>query len=368
MQGRIHYSSRRLSWLRVVVGLGLAVVLLLSFLGGTAWLLSRDDDSAASRAETASSATDGKPGGDSAVEKKVLEVAPTVEDPPIPDWTDTEPFSVVIIGVDTRTNDVGRADTIIVVTIDPVKKAAMLVSIPRDVVSLVPGYQNRRINELFSVGGAELLMESAEILLGIPIQYYITIDFDGFRRIIDELGGIEIDVKYDINDYSFPNEDDTGFEPFVIRRGLHHMSGDTLLRYVRTRFDDLRGDFGRIDRQQQALVELKSQLLTFQSLVKIPLLFDDLYGMVDTNFPLQPQRVVALARLGLAIPRERMYSEVIDYEGNLVSDAVLESGAVVLMPNVTAVRSMMSESMAAMGQLQPLAGQEVSVQQADVEP
>ncbi|MDE2815710.1 MAG: LCP family protein, partial [Chloroflexota bacterium] len=164
------------------------------------------------------------------------------------------------------------------------------------------------MNELFSIGGAELVMRSAENLLGTPIDFYLTIDFEGFRRIIDALGGVEIDVKYDINDYRFPNADDTGFDPFIIKQGVHHMNGDTLLCYVRTRFDDPRGDFGRIDRQQQALVALKSQLLTFQSLVRIPLLLNELHGTVDTNFPLHPQRVAALARLGLAIPRERVYS------------------------------------------------------------
>ena len=369
MQRRVHYSPRsprRVPWWRLVIGLGVAILLLLSFLGGAAWFLNREGGSTARPSET-TVAPDGEKSGPKTAAEFILTATPTVEEPPIADWPDTEAFSIVIIGVDTRANDVGRADTIIVVTVDPEKKAAMLVSIPRDVVSMVPGYQNLRINELFGYGGAELVMESAEILLDMPIQYYLTIDFEGFRRIIDELGGVEIDVKYDINDYRFPNEDDTGFDPFIIKRGVHHMGGDTLLRYVRTRFDDPRGDFGRIDRQQQAVVALK-QLLTFQSLVKAPLLVDELHAMVDTNFPIASQRVVGLARLGLAIPLERVYSEVIDYEGNLVYDDELESGAKVLRPNLPAVRSMMQESLATMGQLQPLAGQEATVQQADVEP
>ena len=370
MQRRVHYSPRsprRVPWWRVVIGLGVAVLLLLSFLGGAAWFLNREEGSTASPTATTGAPLGENSDDNSGVKKKILEDTSTTDDPQIPDWPETEAFSVVIIGVDTRANDVGRADTIIVVTVDPEKKAAMLVSIPRDVVSMVPGYQNLRINELFGYGGADLVMESAEILLGIPIQYYLTIDFDGFRRIIDELGGVEIDVKSDINDYSFPNEDDTGFDPFIIKSGVHHMDGDTLLRYVRTRFDDPRGDFGRIDRQQQAVVALK-QLLTFQSLVKAPRLVDELHAMVDTNLPIASHRVVGLARLGLAIPLERVYSEVIDYEGNLVKDDELESGAKVLRPNLPAVRSMMQESLAAMGQLQPLAGQEATVQQADVEP
>ncbi len=369
MQRRVHYSPRRLPWPRVVIGLVTAIVLLLLFLGGTAWMLNRQGDSTAGRAETSEAPTREGPEGNSAVKEKILEDTPTAEESAIPVWTEEEPLSVAVIGVDTRANDVGRADTIIVVTVDPVKKAAMLVSIPRDVVSLVPGYENLRINELFGYGGAELVMRSAEILLGIPIQYYITIDFDGFRQIIDELGGVEIDVPYDINDHSFPNDDDTGFDPFIVKSGVHHMDGDTLLRYVRTRFDDPRGDFGRIDRQQQALVALK-QLLTYQSLAKVPFLFDDFYGMVDTNFPVltSPQRVLALARLGVEIPRGRVYTEVIDYEGDLVQDVVLPSGAKVLRPNLPAVRNMMAQSIAAMGQLNPLEGQEATVQQADVEP
>lgn len=352
---------------RVILGLGLAAALLFSFLGATAWVVTQDGLSWASGTGTDQSELGKDSGGSSAVEKKILEDTPTTEELPSQDWTDTETFSVAIIGVDTRANDVGRADTIMVVTIDPVKKAAMLVSIPRDLLASVPGYESRRINELFSIGGAELVMESAEILLGTPIDFYLTIDFEGFRRIIDALGGVEIDVKYDINDYRFPNADDTGFDPFVIKAGTHHMNGETLLRYVRTRFDDPRGDFGRIDRQQQALVALKSQILTFQSLVRIPLLINELHGMVDTNFPLYPQRVVALARLGLEIPRERVYSEVISYDGNLVQDIVIDERKV-LRPNVYAVRAMMEQRIAAMGQLEPLQGQQASIQQADVEP
>lgn len=351
----------------MLAGLGLAAILLFAFLGATAWFVNRGDSANADRAGIDGGSVERETEENSALEDKILEDTRTTEEPPSLDWTDTETFSVAIIGVDTRANDVGRADTIIVVTIDPVKKAAMLVSLPRDILASVPGYESRRINELFSIGGAELVMESAEILLGIPIEFYLTIDFEGFRRIIDALGGVEIDVKYDINDYRFPNADDTGFDPFVIRKGVHHMNGDTLLRYVRTRFDDPRGDFGRIDRQQQALVALKSQILTFQSLVRIPLLLNELHGMVDTNFPLHPQRVVALARLGLAIPRERVYSEVISYEGNMVYDDVINERKV-LRPNTYAIRSMMGQRIAAMGQLEPLEGQQASIQQADVEP
>ena len=368
MQRRIHYLPRRAHWVRILIGLGLATVLLFSFLGATAWLINRSNGTGSGSASVPADAADANPDGSTAVEKKILETTPTAEEPSLPDWPETEPFSVVIIGVDTRANDVGRADTVMVLTIDPVKKGAILVSIPRDVLGMVPGYESRRINELFSIGGAEMVMQSAGIILGIPIQFYVTLDFEGFRRIVDELGGVEIDVKYDINDYRFPNADDTGFEPFVIKSGVHHMDGDTLLRYVRTRFDDPRGDFGRIDRQQQALAALKNQKLTFQSLVKVPLLIDELHSMVDTNFPLHPQRLVALGRLGLSIPLERVYSKVIDYEGNLVNDVELESGAKVLRPNLPAVHSMMEESLEAMGQLQPIAGQEVSVQQADIEP
>jgi LCP family protein required for cell wall assembly len=351
----------------VFIGLGLAIVLLVTFIGGTVWLLNRQGSSEASGTDSGEAVSSEQ---SDEFKEKLFKNTPSVEDSAKPEWTEKDPVSVIFIGIDAREFDVGRADTIIVVTIDPVKKAAMLVSIPRDVVSLVPGYENLRINELFGYGGPELVRKSAEILLGIPIQYYVTIDFDGFKHIIDELGGVEIDVKYDINDYRFPNRDDTGFDPFIIKSGIHHMDGDTLLRYVRTRFDDPRGDFGRIDRQQQALVALKTQLLTFQSLAKATLLISDLSGLVDTDFPIvtSPQKAIALGWVGMDISRERIYSFVVDYEGDLVKDDELSTGAKVLRPNLAAVRSKMQESLAAMGELQQVAGQEATLQQADVEP
>ena len=368
MQRRVHYSPRRLPWRRVLLGVSLFAVLLLTFGVGAAWFLNREGEATAGQPGTPSRPAAETPGAGSSVPDKILEGARAAGNKIIPEWPEAEPFSVLIIGVDTRKNEVGRADTLIVVTIDPEKKAALLVSIPRDVLPLMPGYQNRRINELFAVGGAELVLESAAYLLGIPIQFYVTLDFEGFRRIIDVLGGVEIDVKYAINDQKFPNADDTGFDPFVMPAGRQYMDGDTLLRYVRTRFTDPRGDFGRIDRQQQALLALKSQLLTHESIPKIPLILAEFRGTLDTNFPISLQRGLALANLGLAIPRERIYSKVIDYEGNLVRDVELASGAKVLWPDLAAVRGMMERELLAMGQLEPVAAQEATLQQADVEP
>ena len=351
------------------MGAGVVVLLLLAFAGGAAWFLNEDEEAPAEPAAASSPAAAETPATGDSVSDKIIESARAVGEKLIPDWPESERFSVLVIGVDTRQYDVGsRADTLIVVTIDPERQAALLVSIPRDMMALIAGYEDRRINELYAYGGADLVVKSAEYLLGMPIQYYLTIDFEGFRRMVDTLGGVEIDVKYDINDSKFPNADDTGFEPFVIKRGVHHMDGDTLLRYVRTRFDDPRGDFGRIDRQQQALVALKTQLLTYQTIGKIHLLLGEFQSMVDTNFPISPQRALALGMLGLEIEPDRIYSEVIDYEGNLVWDVELESGAKVLRPNLPAVRSMMEQSLLAIGQLQPVAGQEATLQQADVEP
>ena len=369
MQRRVHYFPRRLPWRRALVGAGLVVLLLLTFVGGAAWFVNQGEEAPPEPAGAASPPATEKADTGASVPEKIIESARAVGEKLIPDWPESEPFSVLVIGVDTRQYDVGgRADTLIVVTIDPEKQAALLISIPRDMMALIAGYEDRRINELFAYGGPELVLKSAEYLLGMPIQYYLTIDFEGFRRMVDTLGGVKIDVKYDIEDYKFPNADDTGFEPFIIARGEHHMDGDTLLRYVRTRWDDPRGDFGRIERQQQALVALKSQLLTHQTFGKIHLLLGEFQGMVDTNFPISPQRALALGKLGLAIEPERIYSKVIDYEGNLVADVELESGAKVLRPNLPAVRSMMERSLLAIGQLEPVAGQEATLQQADVEP
>lgn len=195
-----------------------------------------------------------------------------------------EPFNVLMIGVDLRSNQAdegARSDTLIVVHVDPLEKWASMLSIPRDTFVQIPnsacnGASGAKINAAYSCGysnpeiygpkatpqdaGAALAADTVEEFLGITIDYTAQIDFNGFQQLIDALGGITVDVPRAILDAEYPTEDN-GYMRLYIPAGLQRMDGTTALRYARTRHAD--NDFGRAQRQQQVvqavLDELKRQ-------------------------------------------------------------------------------------------------------------
>ncbi|PLS82820.1 MAG: LytR family transcriptional regulator, partial [Chloroflexi bacterium] len=184
------------------------------------------------------------------------------------------PFNVLVIGVDLRPNDPtegARSDTLIVVHIDPVQKWASMLSIPRDSLVKIPNDQcpnaaGTKINAAYACGyrnpeiygtgidsedaGAALAAETVEQFLGIKIPYTAQVDFNGFQKIVDTLGGVPVDVPRAILDAEYPTED-YGYMRLYIPAGLQRMDGTTALRYARTRHAD--NDFGRAQRQQQVL-------------------------------------------------------------------------------------------------------------------
>ncbi len=110
-------------------------------------------------------------------------------------------MNVLILGGDSRglkKNEIPRSDSMMVASIDPVTKKAYLFSILRDTYVKVPGHGNDRINTAVATGGPNLAMKTVSDLLGIPIQYYVYTDFQGFIALVDAIGGIELEVEKDM--------------------------------------------------------------------------------------------------------------------------------------------------------------------------
>ncbi len=228
----------------------------------------------------------------------------------LPDWDKKDRINVLLLGVDRREGDeIPRSDTIIVVSIDPLTKDVGMLSIPRDLLVTIPGYGAQKINAAYPLGesstvtGPGLVRATIEYNFGIPIHYYAEVDFDGFVRIVDTLGGVVVDVPAPIKDDEYPGEN-YDYTRLYFAPGLQHMDGKTALRYVRTRHDD--NDFSRGYRQQQVLRALREQGLRLNLLRKAPQLVDSLADTVRTD--LSPTQVLALAKLGSEIPRERIRS------------------------------------------------------------
>ncbi len=144
-------------------------------------------------------------------------------------------------------------------------------------------------------GGPELLRQTVSELIGYPIDYYVRVNFDGFRQIIDLVGGIDIDVAKDIRDDLYPDEN-YGYDPLFIPAGRHHMDGALALKYARTRHAD--SDYGRAARQQQVIVALKDKLIQPGQLAsllpRIPGLAAALASSMKTDMPID--KAIALAR------------------------------------------------------------------------
>ncbi len=163
-------------------------------------------------------------------------------------------------------------DTVMILSLETKAKKAALLSLPRDLLAPLPGTMNSvKINTLYQYGllsdeGAELIKKSVGIITGLPIHYFVTIDFDGFEKVIDTLGGIHIEVIRDIYDTRYPGPS-YSYETFELKKGWQTLDGKTALKYARMRHDDPEGDFGRAKRQQQILQAVREKALSLPTLL-----------------------------------------------------------------------------------------------------
>ncbi len=165
----------------------------------------------------------------------------------------------------------------IVISIDPVNKSLSMLSIPRDLSVQIPDYnENNRINAAhllgdardYPGGGPALAKKTVQYTLGIPIQYYVRVNFEGFQKLVDLVGGITINVEAPIHDEKFPDAN-YGFMTVDIPAGVQKMDGVTALQYARVRHGS--SDFHRARRQQQVLLAIKDKALSLDiPLTNIP--------------------------------------------------------------------------------------------------
>jgi LCP family protein required for cell wall assembly len=266
-----------------------------------------------------------------------------------PDWSKNEPINILLIGLDYRPGEQdSRADTQIIVHIDPAAKSAALVAIPRDLWVPIPGFGQDRINAAFQDGesnadkvpgaGPGLSMATMEDNFGIPIQYYAQVDFTGFEKIIDTLGGVTIDVPKPLvdNDYPYGNY---GATRIYIPAGLQHMDGHTALAYARSRHAD--SDLGRNSRQEAVLLALREQGLNLNLITKLDDLAGQLSDAVKTNLNLQ--QIGSLVQLAKQIKSDSIQS--VQITADMVTETFI-NGADVLQPNWSMIRPLIARAFA----------------------
>lgn len=209
-------------------------------------------------------------------------------------------------------------DTIMVVSLDLEHNQASLLSIPRDFYVRHPVYGNAKINELYrdnknamgEEGAFDVYPEVIGDIVGLDIPYYLRIDFNAFVEVVDNLGGIEVEVQNAIYDPYYPNETDNGYTVFQIDAGTQYLNGETALKFVRSR--KTTSDFDRASRQQQVLMAIRGSALS-KNVLGNPRVIKNLYQSVKNNINtnLTNREMIALAKFAKDFDRSHLVSKVI---------------------------------------------------------
>lgn len=201
------------------------------------------------------------------------------DNPPTITTEQTNVLNIMIMGVDRRADDVGRSDTLMVLTYNPNEQKASLLSLPRDTRVHIEKNDYDKINHAYAYGGHELTQKVVESFLNVPINYYVLIDIQAFEKIIDAVGGVDIDVEKRMY-YEDPWDDDGGLY-IDLQPGMQHMDGKTAITYVRYR--DEEGDIGRIKRQQNFMKAVMDKLVSPTIIPKLPAIVSAVSDSVETD-------------------------------------------------------------------------------------
>lgn len=187
-----------------------------------------------------------------------------------------EPFTILIMGVDSRDNDVsGRSDTMIVATINPNNKTTSMVSIPRD--TYVEGTTINKLNSAYADGGPENTINHINSLLNIKIDHYSTLNFNGLVQLVDAIGGIS--VVSNIEFESSHSVKEQGNKDYHFVKGVNQLDGEKALAYSRERYNDPNGDYGRQARQSQVIQAILNKIKNLNSLSN----YDNLFNILGNN-------------------------------------------------------------------------------------
>jgi len=232
-------------------------------------------------------------------------------------------INILIVGCDEIENN-GRADTIVFLSISPKIKDVLILSIPRDTRVEIPERGMDKINHAYAFGGEKLISSTVSLFLDVPIHFYAIADFNGFVNIIDELGGVEIDVEKEMH-----YVDKAGGLDINLYPGKQILDGEKSLQYIRFRHDNL-GDLGRIKRQQKLALAVIEKMMNFDSITKIPQISEEMKGYIETNINVQD--AIALANLFKGINQEEFKIETIQ------AKPIYIKGISYLEPDVEEVR------------------------------
>lgn len=207
------------------------------------------------------------------------------------DLSKKEPFSVLMLGVDTgalgRTYK-GRSDSMMVATVNPNDQKTTLVSLERDTYATIVGHGTEdKINHAYAFGGAGMSMDTVSNLLDIPIDHYIVINMEGIQQLVDAVGGVDVN-----NTLKFDYEQDGKTYTYDI--GKIHLEGMKALGYLRMRYDDPEGDYGRQRRQREVVTAIAKKVLSLEGVTQYKALLDAMEDNVLTDLTFDQMKQIAL--------------------------------------------------------------------------
>ena len=234
------------------------------------------------------------------------------------------------------------SDTVMVVSIDWQTKKMAMISLPRDLWVKVPGNGYSKLNGAYSHGeqnskttggGGEVSSKVVSEVLGIPVHYFVRIDFDGFKKIVDTLGGVDIVNDKDLYDSEYPAADMIGYDPFKLSAGNHHLNGDVALKYARCRHGNCGDDFGRSRRQQQVIKAIKEKAMTLDVLAN-PKKLTDLMGVIGDHIRtnLSAGEIKTLAGAQKDLDTQNTISQVFDTAADGPLTSTTDSRGYVILP------------------------------------
>ncbi|MBN1452115.1 MAG: LCP family protein [Anaerolineales bacterium] len=264
-----------------------------------------------------------------------------------------ETVNFLLIGSDRRPGGSFRTDTMVIAMLRPREGQVSLISIPRDLWVYIPEWGNQRINTAYQHGesygypggGPGLLKDTILYNLGVQIDHTAMVEFDGFRHIIDTLGGIDVPVACPYTDWrlidpSYNPELEANWWLYTVGPGVVHMDGDLALWYARSRMRS--SDFDRGRRQQETLRAIYARVLQTGTIARIPALYNDLTTIVETDITLTQMLQLALYAPKLTNADFRSYY----IRPPLVSAWTTDGGASVQLPNEALMSAMLQEAMA----------------------
>lgn len=267
-------------------------------------------------------------------------------------WNGGSRLTVLVMGLDRRPGETGlayRTDTMMLISLDRDTNSLGILSIPRDLYVEVPGYgQLQRINSAMVLGelqqpnyGPTLAMQTVQYNFGMRVHNFVAMDFQAVTDIVDVLGGVDLEVPYDIVDYEYPDMN-FGYDPLILRAGLQHLDGTTALKFARTRHGD--NDFERARRQQLVISALRDRVFNLnmlpQLVVQSPSLFSALSDNVYTGLTLD--QIIQVAFSLKDVPGDRIVNGVVD--NNYTMPYTTTEGAQVLVPRREQLSQLLSNT------------------------